>query len=224
MVQNPSMFTSRHTTTSSSTTEGHARARMSVLRLPYEPRRAPRKAILDEGLVAIILLHLAERDWLIIDPMAGERTIEKVGRRLGYTIISSDIREGVDARQLTFLQDCSVDMVFTHPPYWKATRYSDNPRDLSNARTYEDYIEGLSECMREFHRVLKPKGRVVLVIGDYRRKKRLYPIHADVIVEARKIGFDLKAIWIHEVSASGTPFIGTEFMMGHDYILVFEKS
>jgi len=195
---------------------------MSVIKLPYERRGAPRKAILDEGLVAIVLLRLAGKDWLIIDPMAGERTIEKVGRRLGYTIISSDIREGVDARQLGF-EDCSVDMVFTHPPYWKATRYSDDPRDLSNTRTYEDYIKGLSECMQEFHRVLKPKGRAVLVIGDYREKKRLYPIHADVIVEARKIGFDLKAIWIHEVSATGTPFIGTEFMMGHDYVLVFER-
>jgi len=195
---------------------------MSTIRLPYERRKAPRRAILDEALVAVILLRLAKKDWLIIDPMAGEKTIEKVGRRFGYTVVSSDIMEGIDARDLGF-EDKSVDMVFTHPPYWKATRYTNDPRDLSNARTYEDYIKGLSECMQEFYRILKPNGRFVLVIGDYREKKRLYPIHADAIIEARKIGFDLKAIWIHEISATGTPLIGTEFMIGHDYILIFEK-
>jgi len=195
---------------------------MSTIRLPYERRKAPRRAILDEALVAVILLRLAKRDWLIIDPMAGEKTIEKVGRRFGYTIVSSDIMEGVDARNLSF-EDETVDMVFTHPPYWRATRYTDNIQDLSNARTYEGYINGLTECIQEFYRILKPNGRLVLVIGDYREKKKLYPIHADTIVKARKIGFELKAIWIHEISATGTPLIGTEFMMGHDYILSFEK-
>jgi len=195
---------------------------MSIIRLPYERRTAPRRAVLDETLVAIVLLRLAERDWLIVDPMAGERTIERVGRRLGYTVTSSDIAEGVDARNLSF-GDGTIDMVFTHPPYWKATRYTDDVRDLSNAKTYEGYIDGLAECMQEFHRILKPNGRLVLVTGDYRERKKLYPIHADVIVKAKEIGFELKAIWIHEISATGTPLIDTEFMMGHDYVLIFEK-
>jgi len=195
---------------------------MSVIRLPYERRIGPRKATLDEGLVAIIFLRLIKREWLVIDPMCGERTIERVGRRLGYTVVSSDIAEGVDARELPF-EDRTVNCVFTHPPYWRATKYTDDRRDLSNAPTYEEYIGGLTECLHEFYRILKRGGRLILVIGDYREKGKLYPIHADAIIRAREIGFTLKAIWVHEVSATGTTRIGTEFMMSHDYVLVFDK-
>jgi len=195
---------------------------MSVIKLPYEPRIAPRKATLDEALVATILLRLAKPEWLILDPMAGEKTIERVGRRLGFTVISSDIAEGVDARHLHF-KDESVHMIFTHPPYWRATRYTGDPRDLSCASSYEDYLKGLQECFKEFRRILKADGLLVLVIGDYREKKKFYPIHADALVMAREVGFEPTAIWIHEISASGTSLIGTRFMMSHDYVLIMKK-
>jgi len=195
---------------------------MSVIKFPYEPRKAPRKAILDEALIATILLRLMNREWLIADPMAGERTIERVGRRLGFTVVSSDIAEGVDARKLGF-EDESVNCVFTHPPYWKATRYTDDPRDLSNAESYSGYLTGLKECFAEFYRILKPDGLLVLIIGDYRERKKFYPIHADALIKAREVGFEPVAIWVHEISASGTPLIGTKFMMSHEYVLIMKR-
>jgi len=195
---------------------------LSVIKFPYEPRSGPRKAVLDEALVATILLRLANREWLIADPMAGERTIEKVGKRLGFTVVSSDIAEGMDARKLDF-KDEAVDCIFTHPPYWRATRYTDDPRDLSNAESYNGFLAGLKECLAEFHRILKPNGQLILVIGDYRERKRFYPIHADALVKAREVEFEPTAIWIHEISASGTSFIGTKYMMSHDYVLIMRK-
>ncbi len=195
---------------------------MSVIRLPYEPRRGARRAPLDEGLVAVTLLRLAKRGWTIIDPMAGERTIERVGRFLGYNVVSSDIAEGVDARNLPWGEG-EVDLVYTHPPYWRATKYTDDPRDLSNAPTYDAFLRGLEECLVEFYRVLKPGGLLVLVIGDYREKGRFYPISADTMVMARRVGFEPLTIWVHEVSASGTAHIGTKFMMSHDYVQIFRK-
>lgn len=127
---------------------------MSVIRLPYEPRTGPKRGRIDEMLAALILLRLMKRDWLILDPMAGERTIEKVGRELGFNVISYDIRNGVDARALP-LADESVDVVIVDPPYWRATKYTGDPRDLSNARTYSDYLSGLKKCLKEFHGVFK---------------------------------------------------------------------
>jgi len=51
-------------------------------------------------------------------------------------------------------------------------------------------------------------------IGDYREKGKLYPVHVDTIIRVREIGFTLK----------GTTRIGTEFMMSHDYVFVFDKA
>jgi len=94
---------------------------------------------------------------------------------------------------------------------------------LSELPTYGEFLQAMSRILFEFYRVLRDGGRLILIIGDYREKKILYPIQADIVHLARFAGFVPRAILIQQIAASSTPFITTEFMFSHDYVLIFDK-
>ncbi len=103
---------------------------------------------------------------------------------------------GGDARDLSFLRDESLHLIVTSPPYWTLKRYRDIPNQLGHVADYEIFIEELTKVWRECFRVLVPGGRLVCVVGDVCLSRRLHgrhvvvPLHADIAVSCRKIGFD----------------------------------
>ncbi len=44
-----------------------------------------------------------------------------------------------DARDLSFLNDESVHLVVTSPPYWNLKRYNENPDQLGHVQDYEAF-------------------------------------------------------------------------------------
>jgi len=196
---------------------------MSIIKLPWE-RRRKFKAALPLNLCLLLVDRYFKAGDKLIDPFAGSKAFEEAAKKLGVSVVSVDILWGVDARNLPF-RDGEFDGCVTHPPYWKGVRFSDDPRDLSNARSYEEYLEGLGKCVSEIHRVVKLNSFFVCVVGDYRKKGRLYPIHADLIKVAEERGFMLYEllIWARDkmanVSAMNLPY-----SMTHDYILIFRRA
>jgi DNA modification methylase len=69
-----------------------------------------------------------------------------------------------DARS-TGLEDDSVDLVVTSPPYWKKRNY-DHDGQLGLESTPAGYVAALLECLNEWRRVLRPTGSVMLNVGD----------------------------------------------------------
>src|SRR3990172_7557977 len=129
-----------------------------------------------------------------------------------------------DARSLDFLGDESVHLVLTSPPYWNLKQYNDQPGQLGHIASYEEFLHELEMALRECHRVLVPGGRLVCVIGDVclsrRRNGRhlVMPLHADICVMCRHIGFDnLNPIIWHKISnasfevQNGTKFLGKPY-------------
>ena len=45
-----------------------------------------------------------------------------------------------DARDLSFLNDESVHLVVTSPPYWNLKRYQENPDQLGHIEEYEIFL------------------------------------------------------------------------------------
>ncbi len=129
-----------------------------------------------------------------------------------------------DARDLSFLGDESIHLVVTSPPYWNLKRYNENPDQLGHVNDYESFLSELEKVWREVFRVLVPGGRLVCVVGDVCVSRRrfgrhlVFPLHADICVLCRKIGFDnLNPIIWHKIAnasfevENGSKFLGKPY-------------
>ncbi len=148
-----------------------------------------------------------------------------------------------DARTLDWIPDASVHLVVTSPPYFTLKKYNDHPDQLGDIADYEIFHDELDKVWRHCYRVLVPGGRVVCVVGDVclaRRKNNgrhlVLPLHADISVRCRRIGFDYLTpiMWYKIANASyevenGSSFLGKPFepnaIVKNDieYILMLRK-
>lgn len=129
-----------------------------------------------------------------------------------------------DARDLSFLKDESVHLIVTSPPYWNLKRYNDNPDQLGHIQEYEAFLSELEKVWQHVYRILVPGGRLVCVVGDVCVARRrfgrhlVFPLHADICVMCRQIGFDnLNPIIWHKIAnasyevTNGSKFLGKPF-------------
>ena len=129
-----------------------------------------------------------------------------------------------DARDLSFLDDNSLHLVVTSPPYWNLKRYNENPDQLGHIQDYEAFLGELEKVWRHVFRILVPGGRLVCVVGDVCVARRafgrhlVFPLHADISVICRRIGFDnLNPIIWHKIAnasyevPNGSKFLGKPY-------------
>ena len=131
-----------------------------------------------------------------------------------------------DARNLSFINDESVHLIVTSPPYWTLKKYRDNENQLGEVEDYERFLEEIDKVWKHCYRALVPGGRLVCVVGDVclSRKKNqgrhtVVPLHASIQEHCRKIGFDNLApiIWYkianaqYEANGNGAGFLGKPY-------------
>ena len=129
-----------------------------------------------------------------------------------------------DARDLSFIPEESVHLVITSPPYWNLKRYNENPDQMGHIQDYETFLRELRKVWLHVFRVLVPGGRLVCVVGDVCVARRrfgrhlVFPLHADICVMCRKIGFDnLNPIIWHKIAnasyevSDGSKFLGKPY-------------
>jgi len=129
-----------------------------------------------------------------------------------------------DARDLNFIPDESIHLVVTSPPYWVLKRYREHPSQMGHIEDYDTFIGELSKVWQHCYRILVPGGRLVCVVGDVCLSRRKYgrhvvvPLHADIAVSCRKMGFDNlnPIIWYKIAKATyevnnGTKFFGKPY-------------
>src|SRR6266542_3852527 len=149
-----------------------------------------------------------------------------------------------DARDLSWIENESVHLVVTSPPYWTLKHYKEN-RDgqMGDIEDYENFLDELDKVWRECARVLVGGGRICCVVGDVciprRKGGRHYvmPLHADIQVRSRKLGLDCLTpiLWhkiangVTEAEGNGAGFYGKPYQPGAivkndvEYIIFLRK-
>jgi len=201
---------------------------------------------------------------LILDPFMGRATRGVVCLNMGRSYCGYDVcpktfefvetilnkseqtslfeREGKaslylgDGCELAYTKDNSVDMIFTCPPYWNVEKYTSIDGQLSDCKTYEDFLSKINIFMKNAYRVLKDNTFCVIIISDLRvflkerkNNRTLIPLHSHIIDLALKNRFQLWDINIVELK---TPFVqmvseksrkSKHTCRSHEYVLVFKK-
>jgi len=155
-----------------------------------------------------------------------------------------DLYQGDSREVLKELDDESVDLAVTSPPYFNLKDYNDGGSEgqLGAIDEYEEFITLLDEVWSECERVLRPGGRLCVVVGDVLRSRsehgrhRVVPLHATIQEHATDLGFDNLApiIWYKIGNASleaggNARFLGKPYEPGAvvkndiEYILLFRK-
>ena len=149
-----------------------------------------------------------------------------------------------DARTLDWIPNQSIHLAVTSPPYFNLKKYNAHPGQLGDIDEYEAFHDELDRVWRHCYRVLVSGGRLVVNVGDVciaRRKNggrhHVFPLHADISVRARRIGFDYLTpiLWnkianaSFEAQGNGGGFLGKPYepngIIKNDveYILMFRK-
>jgi DNA modification methylase len=132
-----------------------------------------------------------------------------------------------DSRKLPW-PDEFADFTITSPPYWDLEYYGDEPGQLGN-NTYDGFLSGLQDVMRENYRCLKPGAFCIWCVNDFRRDKKFIAYHCDVIRLMTEVGFVQNDIVITDLgSPIRAAFIVQAFETKiipkrHEYCLIFRS-
>ena len=92
------------------------------------------------------------------------------------------------------LEDCDFsdgyDLVFTCPPYYNLEKYTDEEDDLSNCKSYNEFINNYRKALVNSFNYLKDDSFFVIVVSDIRDKEtgEYYGFVADTIKQCQYIG------------------------------------
>lgn len=148
-----------------------------------------------------------------------------------------------DSRDMSFLDDDSVSLVVTSPPYWNKADYGKSRANLGNITSYRQFIDDMRPVFEECYRVLQPGRKMCIVTANVNQHTDhgllTFPLATDFGVQLRDIGFVMvnEIIW----SKDGTggkwgsygaqrPIFGSYpyppnflFKNVHEYVLIFAK-
>lgn len=211
-----------------------------------------------------------ESDALILDPFAGVGSTiiaaKQAGKKGIGTELSKEFAEKANSRiqqatlldeenqvgsgevihadafdLLNFVEDASVDLVITSPPYWdilnqartadyKAIRnYGNYENDLGTMSDYSEFLLNIQKVFEKVFVSMRPGAYCCVVVMDIRKKDKFYPFHSDVSEFMQKVGFlyDDLIIWDRRHEYNNMRPLGYPSVFrvnkAHEFILIFQR-
>lgn len=145
-----------------------------------------------------------------------------------------------DSRQMGEVNENSVHLIVTSPPYWQLKDYG-TENQIGFHDDYETYINHLNLTWQECFRVLHDGCRLCINIGDqfarstYYGRYKIIPIHSEIIKFCEMIGFDFMGSIIWQKTTTMNTSGGASIMgsfpyprngivkLDFEYILLFKK-
>ena len=172
------------------------------------------------------------------DFMVGGGTTEEVVKEMGIRGTFTDLNRGFDMMTMDIPE--RAENIFWHPPYHDMIVYSGKEydvkdveretglsaetilaSDLSRCKSWEDFVKKMNYCMMKQFSALEKGGRMFVLIGDMKRKGKLYSMIRELICPGTMENIFIKEqhnTWSERQSYSGNfvPII-------HEYIMVTRK-
>lgn len=211
------------------------------------------ESIFNPAIAINILKLFAPKKGTVYDPFAGGGTRAILTCKFGLKYIGVEIRkeEAQAVRDRAFnngikdgltiivgnscripeIKSGTADLLMTCPPYWNLEKYNGGEGDLSMAKTYDDFLIGIEQVVRESQRILKPGSLSCWVVGLHRDKDGiLIPINHDISAIHRNMGFRMKEEVILHITGQGLERRVCNFERGnrflvrnHEYLLIFVR-
>lgn len=154
-------------------------------------------SIFDPVLCELMYRWFCPPKGVVIDPFAGGSVRGIVAANLGLGYVGIELRseqtaanlvqksEIIPESRLTWItgdardvkqhvKSAKFDYIFSCPPYYNLELYSYDPKDLSNAPTYEDFLVGYGEIIADTVSTLKNNRFACFVVGNMRGKDGYY--------------------------------------------------
>lgn len=211
-----------------------------------------------------LLRRYTKKGDLILDPFMGSGTTLIEAQRLGRNSIGVDLQQSVvdealgrikteandtcqtlafasNSAQFDFSQTLnqigrdSFQFIIYHPPYWDIIKFSDNPDDLSNAKTCADFLESFGLILDNTTPHLEKGRYCALVIGDKYAESQVDPLGFKTMNCFLQRGFLLKAILVKNFGDTKgkqnqqgiwryRAITNDFYIFKHEYIFIFKKT
>jgi DNA modification methylase len=149
-------------------------------------------------------------------------------------IINADSTELNLKLELEKLNIKSVQFLILHPPYWDIIKFSENKRDLSNARSVQEFLNLFGKVVDNACEVLDNGRYFAVVIGDKYSQGEWIPLAFFTMNEILKRGYVLKSTIIKNFEETKgkmnqkelwryRALVGGFYIFKHEYIFLFKK-
>lgn len=173
------------------------------------------------------------------DFMVGSGTTEDVVREAGIRGDFADLNRGYDMMSMDIPN--RAENIFWHPPYHDMIVYSDKQYDtkaveqatglpvatiladdLSRCASWEEFVQKMNYCMMKQFAALEKGGRMFVLVGDMKRKGKLYSMIRELICPGTMENIIIKAQ--HNCVSDRTVYSHQNFVpIVHEYLLVTRK-
>lgn len=171
----------------------------------------------------------------ISDYMAGSFTTADVAAKLGIESHCYDLNHGFDL--LTADPPEKNEFVFWHPPYadmivYAGEQYSAQEvkekygidpikSDLSQIHDWDEFVKAMNYCCLKQFATLERGGRMAVLMGDLKRKGRLYSMISEICKPGTLENIVIKAQ--HNCWSDRQTYSGSFIPIVHEYLMIVRK-
>ena len=172
------------------------------------------------------------------DFMVGSGTTEDVIREAGLRGSFADLNRGFDMMSMDIPE--RAENIFWHPPYHDMVVYSGKQYDaraveratglpadtiladdLSRCSSWEEFVRKMNYCMMKQFSALEKGGRMFVLVGDMKRRGKLYSMIRELICPGTMENIIIKAQ--HNCWSDRQSYSGNFVPIVHEYLLVTRK-
>lgn len=172
----------------------------------------------------------------ICDYMCGSGTTKSAADQMGIQSRLYDLHSGFD------LMSCEIperpEFIFWHPPYWNMIVYSDvmyrasdvegkygyDPRraDLSRIESWDNFVAAMNYAMMKQYTALENGGRMAVLMGDIKKKGRLYSMISEIVKPGTLENIIIKVQ--HNCLSDQNRYSGKFIPILHEYVMIVQKN